>query len=115
MSRDPIIDEGGFANFKVTRAPFAAERQNRYAARHGREGRLRLDMAEVSRFLGIVIGMFFREHPPPHYHAVYNEGLRLPRRALRHLLEWHEAYQVELLENWRLTQEERSQKIPPLE
>ena len=30
-------------------------------------------MPEISRFLGIVIGMFAREHPPPHFHAVYGE------------------------------------------
>jgi hypothetical protein len=41
---------------------------------------------------------------------------KFPRRALRHLLEWHEAHEAELLENWRLTQEGRPpQKIPPLE
>ncbi|MBI4305302.1 MAG: DUF4160 domain-containing protein [Chloroflexi bacterium] len=85
-------------------------------------------MAEVSRFLGIVIGVFFREHPPPHYHAVYNEfevtveietGLvagRFPRRALQHLLEWHEAHQQELLDNWKLCQEGKPpRRIRPLE
>jgi hypothetical protein len=30
-------------------------------------------MPELSRFLGIVIGIFPREHPPPHFHAVYGE------------------------------------------
>ncbi len=30
-------------------------------------------MPEISRFLGIVIGMFFNEHGPPHFHAVYVE------------------------------------------
>ncbi|MCF7939152.1 MAG: DUF2442 domain-containing protein [Spirochaetales bacterium] len=30
-------------------------------------------MPEISRFLGIVIGIFPREHPPPHFHAVYGE------------------------------------------
>jgi hypothetical protein len=30
-------------------------------------------MPELSRFLGIVIGMFFNEHGPPHFHAVYGE------------------------------------------
>jgi len=27
----------------------------------------------ISRFLGIVIGMFYREHGVPHFHAVYGE------------------------------------------
>ncbi len=30
-------------------------------------------MPELSRFLGIVIGIFPREHPPAHFHAVYGE------------------------------------------
>jgi hypothetical protein len=30
-------------------------------------------MPELARFLGIVIGMFFREHGVPHFHAVYGE------------------------------------------
>ena len=29
-------------------------------------------MPEVSRFYGIVIRMFFREHGPPHFHADYS-------------------------------------------
>jgi hypothetical protein len=30
-------------------------------------------MPEISRFLGIVIGMFYSEHGVPHFHAVYGE------------------------------------------
>lgn len=30
-------------------------------------------MPEISRFLGIVIGMFYKEHGVPHFHAVYGE------------------------------------------
>ena len=29
-------------------------------------------MPEVSRFYGIVIRMFFREHGPPHFHVEYS-------------------------------------------
>jgi len=28
---------------------------------------------ELSRFLGIVIAMFYRDHAPPHFHATYGE------------------------------------------
>lgn len=57
-------------------------------------------MPEISRFLGIVIGMFYREYAPPHFHAVYGEfeitveietGIvtgRFPQRALGFVLEW---------------------------
>lgn len=30
-------------------------------------------MAEICRFLGIVISMYFDEHNPPHFHVIYNE------------------------------------------
>lgn len=85
-------------------------------------------MPEISRFLGIVIGIFYREHGPPHFHATYGEyditvdietGVvtgQFPKRALRHVLEWYELHQRELMENWELAQQRRPlNKIPPLE
>ena len=30
-------------------------------------------MPEISRFLGIVIAMYFKEHTPPHFHAKSEE------------------------------------------
>ena len=58
-------------------------------------------MPEISRFLGIIITMYYRDHRPPHFHAKYSsyeivvsiadgvvEG-RFPRRALQHVLEWY--------------------------
>ena len=30
-------------------------------------------MPEISRFFGIVIKMYFDEHPPPHFHAEYGD------------------------------------------
>ena len=56
-------------------------------------------MPELSRFLGIVIGIFPREYPPSHFHAVYGEhqitvdiqsGIvhgDFPKRALRLVLD----------------------------
>ena len=61
-------------------------------------------MPEISRFLGIVIAMFYRDHVPAHFHAMYGDyeitvtietGIvtgRFPRRALRHVLEWYELH-----------------------
>jgi hypothetical protein len=85
-------------------------------------------MPEISRFLGIVIAMFYREHGLPHFHAYYGDyhvtveietGIvigRFPRRALAHVLEWWELHKNELLENWRLASQRRPlNKIPPLE
>ncbi len=85
-------------------------------------------MPEISRFLGIVIGIFPRDHPPPHFHAVYGEyqitvdihtGVvhgDFPKRALRLVLEWAEMHQQELLDNWeRVAAGKAAQKIAPLE
>ncbi len=85
-------------------------------------------MPELARFLGIVIGIFPREHPPPHFHAVYGEyqitvdietGVvhgDFPRRALRHVLEWFDIHQQELLDAWESAQVGFSpRKIAPLE
>ena len=85
-------------------------------------------MPEISRFLGIVIRMYYRDHPPPHFHAEYGEyeitveigsGIvegRFPRRALSAVIEWHELYRQELGQNWELAREERPlEKIEPLE
>jgi hypothetical protein len=58
-------------------------------------------MPEISRFLGIVISMFYNEHNPPHFHARYGDfkvsveiktGIvkgRFPKRALEFVLEWY--------------------------
>ncbi len=86
-------------------------------------------MPELSRFFGIVIGIFYREHGPPHFHAVYADfeatidirtgevlSGKLPRRALSLVQEWHNGHKAELAENWQLAQSHRSLKrIAPLE
>ena len=83
---------------------------------------------EIARFLGIVIGIFPREHPPAHFHAVYGEyqvtvdiesGVvhgDFPKRAMRHVLEWFDLHKNELLEDWDFVQSGRPvRKIAPLE
>jgi hypothetical protein len=34
---------------------------------------LLLEVPVISRFLGIAISILFRDHDPPHFHAVYGE------------------------------------------
>lgn len=34
-------------------------------------------MPEIARFYGIIIKLFFGDHPPPHFHAVYGEFVAL--------------------------------------
>ena len=86
-------------------------------------------MPEISRFYGIVIRMYFDEHPPPHFHALYGEyealinintlaiiSGKLPGRALGLVIEWASLHQAELGELWaRARQSEPLGKIEPLE
>jgi hypothetical protein len=84
-------------------------------------------MPVISRFLGMVIKMFFvgAEHNPPHIHVIYGEhsGLidiqkaemfegDLPPRALRLVKEWTELHKDELLNIWKTQQ---FAELPPLE
>ena len=74
-------------------------------------------MPIISSFFGIVIRMFYRDHEPPHFHAVYGEYEAsieiepivihgsLPPTAQRLVVEWASLHKAELLENWRLARE----------
>ena len=86
-------------------------------------------MPELCRFYGIVIRMYFNDHGPPHFHALYGEqealvkidGLavihgRLPPRAKSLVIEWASLHQAELHAAWeRASQLEAPGKIAPLE
>ena len=85
----------------------------------------------ISRFLGIVIAMFFDDHGPPHFHARHADGsakiridtldpieTTLGRGQLRLVLAWAwaELHQEELVENWRLARAgETPRGIDPLQ
>ena len=85
-------------------------------------------MPTISVFYGIVIQMFWRDHAPPHFHALYAEyealiDLRnfsvirgsLPGRAMALVLEWADDHRDELLENWNLCRQMQTPKpIEPL-
>jgi hypothetical protein len=71
-------------------------------------------MPTIAWFYGIAIRMYVRDHPPPHFQAVYGEYEanvaietgeviegRLPKRAARLVQEWALAHGDELRENWR--------------
>ena len=86
-------------------------------------------MSELCRFHGVVIRMYSREHPPPHFHAVYGEHVaaidinalevaegRLPRRVERMVLEWARLRQAELNRAWNLASTlQNPGKIDPLD
>lgn len=71
-------------------------------------------MPTISYFYGIAIRMYLREHPPPHFHAIYAEHDAvvdiatgevldgwLPKTAARLVKEWTLARQDGLLDNWK--------------
>ena len=86
-------------------------------------------MPTLSVFYGIVIRMYFGDHSPPHFHALYAghqaqfdiKALRvikgsLPRQAESLVLTWASAHQSELLEAWEACSKTTQPKpIKPLE
>ncbi|MBW4520820.1 MAG: DUF4160 domain-containing protein [Scytolyngbya sp. HA4215-MV1] len=86
-------------------------------------------MPEISRFFGIIIAMYYNDHPPPHFHVRYGqqkaiieiqslsvlEG-KLSPRVLGLVIEWAASHQAELLQNWELArQQEPLESVQPLE
>ena len=86
-------------------------------------------MPEISRFYGVVIQMYYGDHAPPHFHALYAGAVvkmaietleildgGLPPRAMRLVLEWAALHRGELLEAFqRAVSLETPGKIAPLE
>ena len=85
-------------------------------------------MPEISRFFGIVIAIYYKEHPPPHFHAKYGNEAgvfsiadlklivgHLPKRVIALVLEWAFEHRDELMEDWELAMSKKPlHKIPPL-
>jgi hypothetical protein len=86
-------------------------------------------MPEISRFLGMVIAMYYNDHAPPHFHVRYGsqkavigidpitllEGA-LSRKAKSLVLEWAAEHQGELMADWELARQQAPlNKIDPLE
>jgi hypothetical protein len=85
-------------------------------------------MPELSRFLGIVVYMYFNDHNPPHFHVQYGEYRasveikslqvidgNVPARVLGLIVEWASAHQDELQKNWDSLQKTgKYSKIEPL-
>jgi len=72
-------------------------------------------MPRISQFYGIAIYLYYRDHAPPHFHAIYAEydaeieiataallDGRLPRKAQHLVTEWAELHRSELERNWEL-------------
>jgi hypothetical protein len=84
---------------------------------------------ELSRFLGIVIAMYYRDHGPPHFHAICGDheatveiasgevsSGSLPPRAMGRVHEWRVLRRDELMRCWRRAVAQLPlEKIAPLE
>jgi hypothetical protein len=82
----------------------------------------------ISRFRGITIQMYFRDHEPPHFHAIAGGNLvriridedevlsgKLSRRQLVLVRRWAKLHRKELEDNWKRARErERLVPIEPL-
>jgi hypothetical protein len=80
-------------------------------------------------FYGVRIMMYWTDHAPPHFHAMYGADeasieIRslvvvrgsLPPRALALTLEWAALHREELLEDWQLcATKQMPKRIPPLD
>jgi hypothetical protein len=85
-------------------------------------------MPTISRFYGILIQMYFGDHVPPHFHALYAEFEALidiqtlevirgslPNRAMALVLEWALQHREALRQDWELcVQNQQPMKILPL-
>lgn len=83
---------------------------------------------QISRFHGIVVTMYYRDHAPPHFHAVSAEHEAqivivsgavlhgwLPPNALRLVQLWCALHEAELMGNWRRARNRQSlDTIEPL-
>lgn len=86
-------------------------------------------MPEISRFLGIIVTMYYSEHPPAHFHVRYGDHKAvvaieppallqgtLPPRVYGLIVEWAALHRTELLSNWQLARAQAPLRpIAPLE
>jgi hypothetical protein len=96
-----------------------------YCINNGLRG---IGMPEISRFYGIIITMFFRDHPPPHFHARYGESVALislddfrilkgslPPKALSLVMEWAATRKSDLSAAWATIQRGGRARVEPLQ
>jgi hypothetical protein len=111
---DPAIPATAAASSRVRKDPLPAED---------------LGSQEISRFLGMVVRMPYRDHGAPHVRVTYDGheatfalgpvrllGGTLPPRAIGFVMEWAALHERELIEDWELAAGRAPLKrIAPLE
>lgn len=86
-------------------------------------------MPTIAYFYGIAVRMYFRDHAPPHFHAIYGEHEafvsiesgdviygHLPKTAAKLVKQWAIARRAQLRENWvRAQRDQPLERLPGLE
>ena len=85
-------------------------------------------MPIISKFFGIVIYMYWKDHAPPHFHAKYgddeivveirtgNVSGNMSNRAIKLIQEWRKLHKDDLLKDWKLAEHKKALfAINPLE
>lgn len=84
-------------------------------------------MPEISRFFGIIICLYWRDHNPPHIHISYGNYTcsisvmdrivngQAPAKVIAKVTEWLDLHEAEVLRLWEKAQNgEKLDKIEPL-
>lgn len=84
-------------------------------------------MPEISRFFGIIVSLFWRDHNPPHIHFTYGDyecsmsivdrvvDGKAPAKVIAKVNEWIDIHESEILSAWEKAQNgEKIEKITPL-
>ena len=84
-------------------------------------------MPTLSMFFGILIRMYYDDHNPPHFHAIYNDyestftfdgkilNGKFPKKELKLVEAWSIIHKKELEANWLLAKNcEKLYEIKPL-
>lgn len=85
-------------------------------------------MPEISRFYGITVKFFYKDHNPPHFHVEYSgqeavfsietleiiEG-KIPKKQALLVVQWTFLHRKELMEAWKAVRNNQEpNKIKPL-
>lgn len=82
-------------------------------------------MPSVCRFFGITIYIYYFDHAPPHFHAVYQDMVMevgidpvvvlagsMPPAKTSAVIRWAKKRKAELLANWNLAQLQHGDPMP---
>ena len=84
-------------------------------------------MPEISKFFGIIVSLYWRDHNPPHIHFTYGEyecsisvldrvvDGKAPSKVIAKVNEWMDLHEDEILSRWEKAQKgEKIDRIEPL-